>query len=339
MSAGDCSCKQNVQGRACDTCRPGYFNLSSEHELGCQECACSANGSLSEFCDPVSGLCPCKPNVQGEQCDSCQPGFYLPDPSSNAGCQACGCDVGGSTSSECDEVTGMCPCRPGIAGRACSEVQEDYFVRDLDFLRLEAEDGADVSNQVIVTNTQNRFFTGTGFYRVEDGVSVIDFGSLTPPIDGPYNIVVHYSLEGAMLWNTSTLTVTPSGSEGPTNCGQTRAVTGQTTLQYTNYMMGVGLSVTRSLCLSAGQTYSFTLGEFESGQSNSSAALNIDSLVLIPAESFLPTEELSLIRDYMECAMQYRSLATRPSNSITCRATIFTASALIYDGATGENHA
>ena len=33
---GDCRCKANTQGRLCDMCRRGYFNLSADNELGCQ---------------------------------------------------------------------------------------------------------------------------------------------------------------------------------------------------------------------------------------------------------------------------------------------------------------
>lgn len=335
VSAGDCSCKLNTQGRTCGSCRPGFFNLSSENELGCQDCGCSSNGSLSEFCDPVSGLCPCKPNIMGERCDQCQPGFYLPEPSNMEGCQPCDCNPGGAVSPQCDELTGNCLCRNGIEGRTCSEVQDDYFVREIDFLMLEAEDDADFSNQVIITDEQNRLFTGTGFYRVEEGVSAIDFGLLTPPIDGLYDVVIRYSLEGAMLWNSSTLTIVlSSGVTEAVNCGGVPEVTQQTSSEYANYMMGVGLSVTRTFCLGAGRSYRFILSDFVSGRSDDSAVLNIDSLVLIPVGSLFMDPVMN--NNYMSCAVLYRSLATRPTDPVTCRQTTFTASTLIYDGAAGE---
>ncbi|GCC31496.1 hypothetical protein chiPu_0009954 [Chiloscyllium punctatum] len=37
---GQCHCKPNVQGRTCDTCRPGYFYLSAESKEGCLPCFC-----------------------------------------------------------------------------------------------------------------------------------------------------------------------------------------------------------------------------------------------------------------------------------------------------------
>ena len=33
---GDCSCKANTQGRLCDMCKPGFFNLTADNEQGCQ---------------------------------------------------------------------------------------------------------------------------------------------------------------------------------------------------------------------------------------------------------------------------------------------------------------
>ena len=36
LSLGECNCKQNTEGRTCGTCRPGFFNLSMENEVGCQ---------------------------------------------------------------------------------------------------------------------------------------------------------------------------------------------------------------------------------------------------------------------------------------------------------------
>lgn len=32
---GQCMCKANVMGRACDTCKNGYFNLTTDNEDGC----------------------------------------------------------------------------------------------------------------------------------------------------------------------------------------------------------------------------------------------------------------------------------------------------------------
>ena len=33
---GDCSCKANTEGRLCDRCRAGHYNLSAHNPAGCQ---------------------------------------------------------------------------------------------------------------------------------------------------------------------------------------------------------------------------------------------------------------------------------------------------------------
>ena len=36
IQVGDCYCKENVFGRTCSQCVPGYFNLSLANAQGCQ---------------------------------------------------------------------------------------------------------------------------------------------------------------------------------------------------------------------------------------------------------------------------------------------------------------
>ncbi|CAH0716594.1 unnamed protein product, partial [Brenthis ino] len=40
-TSGQCYCKQNVEGQACDRCRPGTFGLDGNNPLGCLSCYCS----------------------------------------------------------------------------------------------------------------------------------------------------------------------------------------------------------------------------------------------------------------------------------------------------------
>ena len=60
--AGQCSCKENVNGLKCNLCKPGFFNLSEANPQGCQTCGCSVAGSQETFqtCDAMSGQCVCK---------------------------------------------------------------------------------------------------------------------------------------------------------------------------------------------------------------------------------------------------------------------------------------
>ena len=35
LVSGQCHCKQNVDGRRCDTCKNGFWNLTESNPLGC----------------------------------------------------------------------------------------------------------------------------------------------------------------------------------------------------------------------------------------------------------------------------------------------------------------
>ena len=72
--AGQCHCKQNVEGQKCDVCKPNFWNLANPD--GCDPCDCSTLGSKELQCDRNSGQCPCFGlNYQGLRCDQCAPGF------------------------------------------------------------------------------------------------------------------------------------------------------------------------------------------------------------------------------------------------------------------------
>lgn len=222
----------------------------------------------------------------------------------------------------------------------CSEVQDNYFYRGIDYLILEAEDAS--ADPVIITDSQNGLFTGTGFYNVEDAESVVNFGSLTPPVSGLYEVVIRYNLEGTLFWNSSTLTIIPSSEvmTGPADCGDSSEITDQSSFQYADWMMGVGLSVTRTFCLRGGRSYQFVLSDFISGRNDDSAVLSLDSLVLIAVDSseVASFSDSGISSDYRDCVMLYRSLATRPAEPpISCQQSIFTVSTEIYNGAAGES--
>ena len=43
-------------------------------------------------------------------------------------CLQCSCDPGGSRSSLCDKVYGLCPCRPHMTTPSCDTPQPGYYV-------------------------------------------------------------------------------------------------------------------------------------------------------------------------------------------------------------------
>ncbi|XP_028396319.1 LOW QUALITY PROTEIN: usherin-like [Dendronephthya gigantea] len=119
--AGQCECKDNVTGRLCTQCKPGYYDLKSTHDTGCISCNCDVRGTVDGdvTCDAASGQCRCKANVIGQRCDQCKAMFYNLTRVNSEGCQPCLCNMSGSTSRLCDKTNGQCPCRNTVTGRQC----------------------------------------------------------------------------------------------------------------------------------------------------------------------------------------------------------------------------
>ncbi|KAK2821040.1 hypothetical protein Q5P01_023999 [Channa striata] len=124
-STGLCQCKANVEGPRCERCKRGYYGLSISNPLGCSKCSCSAEGSLSDVCDPVTGQCPCRAHFHGRTCEVCSKGYWKPYLSQS--CEPCRCDPSRSHSDMCDQGTGQCQCRPGFGGRTCTECAENTY--------------------------------------------------------------------------------------------------------------------------------------------------------------------------------------------------------------------
>ncbi|KAH9495699.1 hypothetical protein Btru_016074 [Bulinus truncatus] len=76
---GQCSCKQTVTGRTCDTCKDTYYSFPTNNPLGeCSSCGCDKGGALSPICDKVTGFCTCRTNITGNKCTAALPGTYVP---------------------------------------------------------------------------------------------------------------------------------------------------------------------------------------------------------------------------------------------------------------------
>ena len=74
LSSGQCQCNPFVDGRNCDRCQYGYWNIDSGQ--GCQKCQCDPMGSLDHNCDDLTGQCQCRPGIGGPGCDACLVGFW-----------------------------------------------------------------------------------------------------------------------------------------------------------------------------------------------------------------------------------------------------------------------
>uniref|UniRef100_UPI003AAF9E0D laminin subunit alpha-3-like n=1 Tax=Centroberyx gerrardi TaxID=166262 RepID=UPI003AAF9E0D len=78
QKSGQCHCKPNACGHACDTCKDGYFLLQKRNYFGCQGCQCDVGGATGRACDEVSGQCQCRKNVVGRTCTEPAPSYYFP---------------------------------------------------------------------------------------------------------------------------------------------------------------------------------------------------------------------------------------------------------------------
>ncbi len=121
---GQCQCKTRVTGLKCDMCRPGTTNLTAGNVGGCEECSCDTVGAVDSICDGVTGVCECKPGVNGILCDTCLPGYFG---FSASGCVRCECVEEGALNNVCDAVTGACSCADNVRGDNCEACEDGFY--------------------------------------------------------------------------------------------------------------------------------------------------------------------------------------------------------------------
>ncbi|XP_072522628.1 laminin subunit beta-3 [Salminus brasiliensis] len=131
-SGGVCDgCLHNTAGPHCERCAPNYYrnpNSNMQRPDACLPCQCSSAGSLSGGqCDPATGACVCKANVEGPRCDRCKAGYYGLSTTNTLGCSKCSCSAAGSLSNVCDAVTGQCTCRPNVQGASCDRCAAGFW--------------------------------------------------------------------------------------------------------------------------------------------------------------------------------------------------------------------
>ncbi|XP_071961218.1 laminin subunit beta-1-like [Antedon mediterranea] len=344
LEAGRCLCKRYVNGKRCDTCMNGFWNLQENNPDGCEACTCNTLGTVdNRGCDKRSGGCTCKRYVTGRNCDECHDSYYgLSD--ETEGCRPCGCNPGGSYSNQCDKQTGQCPCRPNIFGRRCDDVEPGYFITHVDYLVYEAEYSrlsgyiGDIEDRVQPIGT-TLTWTGTGFVRVSEG-SVLEFVVDNVPYSGNYELVIRYEpLLTASWWEDVRITLErPRPVDTSSICGNTIPSDDE---------LVVALSVNdrhRStlpdlFCLEKGERYIIRL-EFRSlivGQSRPDAVIRIDSIALLPQPGNLApfSEQSGGLRldnwNYYSCMDPFYRVDKQELQE-TCQDLLFIMSAMTYNG-------
>ncbi|XP_069811529.1 usherin [Dendropsophus ebraccatus] len=128
---GQCVCQPNVGGRQCDECSEGYYKSTHNGWTSCLPCHCDRSGAInaSQFCDRITGQCPCKASVTGRRCHICTHSTYNLSSANIWGCQDCDCDLNGTLpGTTCDPVNGQCQCLPNYQGRRCSQCKPGFHL-------------------------------------------------------------------------------------------------------------------------------------------------------------------------------------------------------------------
>uniref|UniRef100_A0A674ETI2 Laminin, beta 2 (laminin S) n=1 Tax=Salmo trutta TaxID=8032 RepID=A0A674ETI2_SALTR len=210
MIAGQCRCKDHVEGHRCDKCKSGFFGLSAANPRGCQPCQCDPRGTVSESpkCDPESGDCFCKRLVTGRSCDQCLPEHWALSHDLN-GCRDCDCDVGGATDNHCSMENGQCRCRSHMMGR-------QYWGGPLFALFV-----LSIVEQREHQPGRPATWTGTGFAKVPEGSS-LEFSINNIPYSMEYDLLIRYEPQMPRDWGEVRVTIIRPGPI-PTSspCGNT----------------------------------------------------------------------------------------------------------------------
>ena len=156
-----------------------------------------------------------------------------------------------------------------------------------------------------------------------------------PPVSGTYEVTFRYNLEGTMFWDTATLHVLVGSEEGtglPSDCNELPV--GASQVHYRSWTLGVGLTISQSLCLRGGRSYTFTLQDFNSGQTRETATLDIDSLVIVltTSSSLQVFSNTTLSAQYSTCTDAWRSLIMQSMADPICGQITFAVSTELYNG-------
>ncbi|KAK1158494.1 laminin subunit beta-2-like isoform X1 [Acipenser oxyrinchus oxyrinchus] len=345
MIAGQCRCKDHVEGPRCDKCKSGFFGLSTDNPKGCQPCQCDPRGTVSNGpqCDTISGDCFCKRLVTGRGCNQCLPEHWALSHDLH-GCRACDCDVGGATDNQCSMETGQCRCRAHMVGRQCIQVESGYYFMALDHYTYEAELARLGQGCVVVVREPqpNRppTWTGTGFARVPEGGN-LEFQINNIPYSMEYDVLIRYEPQFPEEWEKVRVSVIRPGAI-PTSspCGNT--IPADDLLVVSLPPLSRYVVLPQPVCLERGVSYTIRMEfpRYISRERVPNANILIDSMALLPRysslEMFIGGDPVSMNRK--ESYERYRCHdnnkgVIRPRPTDICAKLISSLSATIHNGA------
>lgn len=172
--------------------------ILSKFELHYSSCGCIIAGSWNNTpsCDQSSGVCRCKSNVEGQQCDKCRPGHFNLQLDNEFGCLPCFC-FGHSS---------VCTSAPGFSMHTI----ESTFNRDNEKWLAKDRTGRELPHQydslgrsisVGGVSREPVYFAAPDKYLGDQRASYSQFLSFSLRIsdDGPRATVEDIVLEGAGL--------------------------------------------------------------------------------------------------------------------------------------------
>ncbi|XP_008050704.1 laminin subunit beta-4 [Carlito syrichta] len=346
--AGQCLCKENVEGAKCDRCKPNHYGLSATDLLGCQPCNCNPLGSLPlSACDVDTGQCLCQSYATGPHCEECAVGYW--GLGSHQGCSPCDCDIGGAYSNVCSPKDGQCECRPHITGRSCTQPAPGYFFAPLNFHIYEAEEATPLQGLAplgsvtfdqgpavhVVLGEQvpgnHVTWTGPGFARVLPGAG-LRFTVNNIPFSMDFTIAIRYETQSAADWAARIL-VTPHGRSEYCTPKSPQSKPQPFTLPAAARIV----LLPTSICLEPDAQYSIDIyfSQPLEGESHAHSHILVDSLGLIPQinslENFCSKQDLDeyQLHNCVEIASEMGPQVLPGA----CEKLIISMSAKLYNGA------
>ncbi|EPQ02873.1 Laminin subunit beta-4 [Myotis brandtii] len=216
--AGQCLCKENVEGAKCDQCKPNHYGLSATDPLGCQH-----STNHMSMCSPKDGQCECRPHVTGRSCTEPAPGYFFASLNYYL-----------YEAEEAMPLQGLAPLILATALPTCDvylQPQGSYFIIDKGniILKRNPEQSIHADQQSEGSVTFGRVpavhvvfrepvpgmpvtWTGPGFARVLPGAGLrFSVNNIPSPMD--FTVAIRYETQSAADWAVQVVVNPPGGSK------------------------------------------------------------------------------------------------------------------------------